>query len=106
MVDMPGLGFAKARFPLSFQSSGSLAKLFPVLLQVPSAVRKQWSSFMKNYMCSRTQLRLFIHLIDGEVGPKAVDLQIMEMVAEVSREERDWEYAVILTKVSTNLTTL
>ncbi|KAL3933797.1 MAG: hypothetical protein SGPRY_000124 [Prymnesium sp.] len=83
LVDMPGLGFAKAPFPHP----------------VPSAVRKQWSSFLKNYMRSRTQLRLFIHLIDGEVGPKAVDLQIMEMVAEVSQEERDWEYAVILTKV-------
>ena len=58
LVDMPGLGFAK----------------------VPSAARRRWIDFIGVYAANRPQLRLLVHLIDGQIGPMETDLAIMRMV--------------------------
>ena len=60
LVDMPGLGYAK----------------------VPGAERKKWLRFLGQYAAERPQLRLLVHLIDGQVGPQDTDLAIMRMVKE------------------------
>jgi|EP00900_Chrysochromulina_parva_P021749 ribosome biogenesis GTP-binding protein YsxC/EngB len=60
VVDMPGLGYAK----------------------VPGAERRKWLTFLGQYAAARPQLRLLVHLVDGQVGPMEVDLAIMRMVKE------------------------
>lgn len=96
LVDMPGLGFAR----------------------VPAKQRAAWREFLGRYMGERPQLRLLVHLVDGQVGPVATDEALMQMVAEVQRAGRTtptdgdegaadgggggeplgWTYAVVLTK--------
>ena len=58
LVDMPGLGYAK----------------------VPGAARRRWLDFLGVYAAQRPQLRLLVHLIDGQVGPMETDLALMRMV--------------------------
>jgi ribosome biogenesis GTP-binding protein YsxC/EngB len=67
LVDMPGLGFAK----------------------VPGAERRKWLTFLGEYAARRPQLKLIVHLIDGQVGPQDTDRAIMRMVrdAEAGHEE-------------------
>ncbi|KAL1514786.1 hypothetical protein AB1Y20_003872 [Prymnesium parvum] len=77
LVDMPGLGYAQA----------------------DSKKRKEWVRFFGEYVRQRQQLRLFVHLIDGEIGLLDTDLEIMKLAAEVSKDECRWQYALILTKV-------
>ena len=60
VVDMPGLGYAK----------------------VPGAERRKWLTFLGQYAAARPQLRLLVHLVDGQVGPMEVDLAIMRMVRD------------------------
>ena len=55
---MPGLGYAK----------------------VPGAARRRWLDFLGVYAAQRPQLRLLVHLIDGQVGPMETDLALMRMV--------------------------
>ena len=79
---MPGLGFAR----------------------VPAKQRAAWRSFLATYMEERAQLRVLVHLVDGQVGPLQTDEELMEMVAAAQRgRERPggegWAYAVVLTKV-------
>ena len=64
LVDMPGLGYAK----------------------VPGAERKKWLQFLRQYSTQRPQLRLIVHLIDGQVGPTDVDLAIMRMVRDAAAD--------------------
>jgi GTP-binding protein len=87
VVDMPGLGYAK----------------------VPGADRKRWLRFIGEYAAHRPQLRLIVHLIDGQVGPMETDVAIMRMVREAAMAAQDaldaeagrtpWSYAIALTKV-------
>lgn len=87
LVDMPGLGFAR----------------------VPAKQRAAWRDFLAMYMAARPQLRLLVHLVDGQVGPVATDEALMEMVAAAQRAGRSapgggageplgWTYAIVLTK--------
>ena len=87
---MPGLGFAR----------------------VPAKQRAAWRDFLARYMAERPQLRLLVHLVDGQVGPVATDEALMEMVAAAQRagrsapggaagepdQELGWTYAIVLTK--------
>ena len=83
LVDMPGLGFAKA----------------------PGSLRRQWRKFLVQYMRERPQLQLLVRLVDSQVGPQGVDVSLMQMVGEALRrfeaEERrcPWRYCIVLTKV-------
>ena len=65
LVDMPGLGFAK----------------------VPGADRKRWLSFLQTYARERPQLKMIVHLIDGQVGPLETDRMLMEMVRDAAEDE-------------------
>ena len=65
LVDMPGLGYAK----------------------VPGAERKKWLGFLKTYARERPQLKLIVHLIDGEIGPLETDLMMMRMVKEAAADD-------------------
>lgn len=60
LVDMPGLGYAK----------------------VPAPARKRWLGFLADYMISRPELRLVVHLVDSQVGVMETDRAIMRMVGE------------------------
>ena len=100
LVDMPGLGFAR----------------------VPAKQRALWRAFLARYLGERPQLKLLVHLVDGQVGPVATDEALMQMVAAAQRAGRNtsaeggersggggdvdgggavplgWTYAVVLTK--------
>jgi len=65
LVDMPGLGYAKA----------------------PGAERRRWLDFIGVYAARRPQLRLVVHLIDGQVGPMETDLAIMKMMRAAAAGE-------------------
>jgi len=60
--DMPGLGYAK----------------------VPGAEGRRGLTFLEPYAAERPQLRLLVHLVDGQVGPMETDLAIMRMVTQAS----------------------
>lgn len=64
-----------------------------------SSLREQWAAFLEDYTQHRRQLRLFVHLIDGQVGPQDVDLELMQMVARGLHAGCSWQYAIVLTKV-------
>ena len=53
LVDLPGYGYAKAS----------------------KAEQGRWSSMAEGYLAHREPLRGVLHLIDGEIGPTALDLQ-------------------------------
>ena len=56
LVDLPGYGYAKAS----------------------KAEQRRWSSMAERYLADREPLRGVLHLIDGEIGPTALDLQTVE----------------------------
>ena len=66
LVDMPGLGFAR----------------------VPAKQRASWRAFLARYLGERPQLKLLVHLVDGQVGPVATDEALMQMVAVAQQAGR------------------
>jgi GTP-binding protein len=58
LVDLPGYGFAEA----------------------PKAVVEAWQRLLKAYLAGRPTLRRAFVLIDARHGPKAVDLEIMDLL--------------------------
>jgi len=56
VVDLPGYGFAK----------------------VPARVRATWGPMIEGYLLEREGLRATLVLVDGEVGPTALDVQTLE----------------------------
>ncbi|CAN0196605.1 unnamed protein product [Hapterophycus canaliculatus] len=81
LVDMPGMGYAKARStPPSF---------------VPEKQRNEWSTLFRSYITRRSSLRVLFHLIDGRHGPVGQDHAIMKLMAELPDTAR---YVVVLTK--------
>jgi GTP-binding protein len=56
LVDLPGYGYAK----------------------VPERERKQWQGMIEGYLLGREELRSLMLLLDGEVGPTALDLQMID----------------------------
>lgn len=71
LVDLPGLGYAKA----------------------PERLRLRWSRLIERYLAERESLRLVLHLVDVRHPPQDVDLEIMAFVAG-----EDLPYALVLTK--------
>ncbi len=56
LVDCPGYGFAKA----------------------PKATREAWMPMIETYLRQREALRMVLLLVDGEIGPTASDLDMLE----------------------------
>ncbi len=61
LVDLPGYGYAK----------------------VSPNERKRWQAMIEGYLTEREQLVAVVLLIDGEVGPTALDLQTQEWLAHI-----------------------
>lgn len=55
LVDLPGYGYAK----------------------VPDRERKQWQGMIEGYLLGREELQALMLLLDGEIGPTALDLQMI-----------------------------
>ncbi|KAL7557151.1 hypothetical protein ACA910_002433 [Epithemia clementina (nom. ined.)] len=79
IVDLPGFGFAK----------------------VPDKQRQEWASFMKDYIATRTTLRVVFHLVDSRHGPTEEDLSIMNQVGENLPAYA--KYVIVLTKADKNV---
>lgn len=58
LVDLPGYGYAN----------------------VPHRVKAQWGPMIEGYLLQRPQLQMTLVLVDGEVGPTALDLGMLEWV--------------------------
>ncbi len=56
VVDLPGYGFAK----------------------VPARIRAGWQEMIEGYLLGREQLQMVLVLVDGEVGPTALDLAMLD----------------------------
>jgi GTP-binding protein len=71
LIDCPGYGYAA----------------------VPAHERNRWQRMMEDYLLTREQLARVLVLVDGEVGPTKLDLQMLEWL-----EAEELPYAVIATK--------
>lgn len=71
VVDLPGYGYAKA----SKQD------------------RAQWSARMRHYLVTREPLRMVVLLVDGEVGPTRLDVEMLAWL-----RARDVPFSVVATK--------
>ena len=47
----------------------------------------RWVNFLQQYARERPQLRMIVHLIDGEIGPQETDLVLMRMIREAAADE-------------------
>ena len=56
VIDCPGYGYASA----------------------PAATRQRWQQMMEDYLLTREQLAMILVLVDGEIGPTRLDLQMLE----------------------------
>ena len=56
VVDLPGYGYAK----------------------VPGHIRGDWSSMIEGYLLAREELVMVFVLVDGEIGPTPLDVQMLE----------------------------
>ena len=56
VVDLPGYGYAK----------------------VPGHIRGDWSSMIEGYLLERGELVMVFVLVDGEIGPTPLDVQMLE----------------------------
>eukprot|EP00535_Pseudo-nitzschia_heimii_P007319 CAMPEP_0197178900 /NCGR_PEP_ID=MMETSP1423-20130617/4024_1 /TAXON_ID=476441 /ORGANISM="Pseudo-nitzschia heimii, Strain UNC1101" /LENGTH=616 /DNA_ID=CAMNT_0042628719 /DNA_START=144 /DNA_END=1994 /DNA_ORIENTATION=- len=79
LVDLPGFGFAK----------------------VPDKQKKQWASFMGEYLENRKNLKVVFHLIDSRHGPLDEDSAIMKQVGEMLPS--NIAYVIVLTKADKNV---
>jgi len=62
VIDCPGYGYAS----------------------VPAKERSRWQKMMEDYLLSREQLVMILVLVDGEIGPTKLDLQMLDWLrAEV-----------------------
>ncbi len=64
VVDLPGFGYAKAS----------------------KADQKRWAQMIENYLIERENLEQVLLLVDGEVGPTALDLQSLEWFLHIGLE--------------------
>ena len=60
VVDLPGYGYAK----------------------VPGRIRQQWGPMIEGYLLGREQLRMVMVLIDGEIGPTKLDIQMLDWLRQ------------------------
>ena len=71
VVDLPGYGFASG----------------------PAAERFTWQAMVEGYLTGRKSLRLVFVLVDAEVGPTALDIQMIDWLRAM-----DLPYRVVATK--------
>ncbi len=71
LVDCPGYGFAKA----------------------PKKMRAGWQQMIEGYLLGRDELAAILVLVDGEIGPTALDVQMVEWLRHHERP-----HVVIATK--------
>jgi GTP-binding protein len=71
VVDLPGYGFAAA----------------------PGRVRAGWGRMIEDYLLHRTQLQMTMVLVDGEIGPTKLDVQMLDWL-----RAHDLPHSVIATK--------
>ena len=72
LVDLPGYGYAK----------------------VPGALRSGWQEMIEGYLLQREPLVLTLVLVDGEIGPTKLDVQMLEWL----RHERV-SHGIVATKL-------
>ena len=60
VVDLPGYGYAK----------------------VPGRVRQSWGPMIEGYLLQRPNLQMVMVLVDGEIGPTKLDIQMLEWLRE------------------------
>lgn len=60
VVDLPGYGYAK----------------------VPGRVRKDWPEMIEGYLLEREPLLMVFVLVDGEIGPTALDVQVLDWLRD------------------------
>jgi len=60
LVDLPGYGYAK----------------------VPGRVRKDWQQMIEGYLLERESLEMVFVLVDGEIGPTPLDVQMLDWLRE------------------------
>jgi GTP-binding protein len=70
-VDCPGYGYAAA----------------------PKSVRATWPAMIERYLLEREPLRMIVVLVDGEIGPTKLDVQMLEWLAAHERP-----FTVVATK--------
>ena len=71
VVDLPGYGYAK----------------------VPGHIRGDWSSMIEGYLLEREELVMVFVLVDGEIGPTPLDVQMLEWL-----RYNDVPHTVVATK--------
>ena len=71
VVDLPGYGYAK----------------------VPGHIRGDWSSMIEGYLLEREDLVMVFVLVDGEIGPTPLDVQMLEWL-----RYNDVPHTVVATK--------
>ena len=71
VVDLPGYGYAK----------------------VPDHIRGDWSSMIEGYLLEREELVMVFVLVDGEIGPTLLDVQMLEWL-----RYNDVPHTVVATK--------
>mmetsp|Transcript_45627 Transcript_45627/g.111061 ORF Transcript_45627/g.111061 Transcript_45627/m.111061 type:complete len:555 (+) Transcript_45627:36-1700(+) len=74
LVDLPGVGYA----------------------EVPLALRRDWVSFLTEYMTDRESLKVLFHLVDSRHGVMKDDKELMSLYSSTGCKAR---YVVLLTKV-------
>jgi len=71
LVDLPGYGYAKA----------------------PASARQRWAKMIEAYLTQRDGLVTVVALIDGEVGPTKLDLDLLDWLEHIDRP-----YRIVATK--------
>lgn len=71
VMDLPGYGYAKA----------------------PKHMRSAWGEMIENYLLEREELTMVVVLVDGEVGPTKLDVQMLDWL-----RSNDLPHTVVATK--------
>ena len=71
LVDLPGYGYAK----------------------VPGRIRKDWQQMIEGYLLDREPLEMVFVLVDGEIGPTPLDVQMLAWL-----RDNDVPHTVVATK--------
>lgn len=72
VVDLPGYGFAK----------------------VPGHVRRDWGPMIEGYLLDREELVMIYVLVDGEIGPTKLDVQMLDWL-----RDNELPHTVVATKM-------
>ena len=72
VVDLPGYGYAK----------------------VPERVRRDWAPMIEGYLLERDELAMVFVLVDGAIGPTALDVQMLDWL-----RGNDIPHTVVATKM-------